>query len=192
MSMKTTKEEMPPPSAQPIFSDIYPLDESYAARGESPPVIDRVDPVEVPEPYRSLLVHNTDMTSTLEKFHGEPLHVEVLTSKVSDNEYRREVALVLDRSRKHVEFGVINIFLEMFPAGAREEILRAQLPLGRILTLHNIAFVSRPGAFLLVTSDKFIDTALQLVGPQLLYGRRNSLLDPQGRPLAEIVEILPP
>ena len=50
----------------------------------------------------------------------------------------------------------------------------------------------RPRAFLRLTSDKFIDTALQLEWPQLLYGRSNSLGDAQERPLAEIVEILPP
>jgi chorismate-pyruvate lyase len=186
--MKATKEEMP----APVYSDIYPLDESYAARGETAPAIDRVEPDEVPEPYHSLLVHKTDMTSTLEKFHGETLHVEILTQGARENEYCREVTLVLDRSKKRVEFGAIKIMLGLFPAEAREEILRAQQPLGRILSLFNIPFASRPGAFLRLESDKFIDTALQLRGPQLLYGRRNSLVDSQGRPLAEIVEILPP
>ena len=33
---------------------------------------------------------------------------------------------------------------------------------------------------------------LKLRQAQLLYGRRNTLFDPQGRRLAEIVEILPP
>ena len=183
---------MPPLVHPPIYSDIYPLDESYAARGEAAPVIDRVEPGEVPEPYHSLLVHQTDMTSTLEKFHGEALHIEVLARDVRKNEYCREVALVLDRTKKRVEFGAIKIMLDLFPAEARQEILRAQQPLGRILNLFNIPFASRPGAFLRLESDKFIDTALQLRGPQLLYGRRNSLLDSRERPLAEIVEILPP
>jgi hypothetical protein len=183
---------MPPLVHPPIYSDIYPLDESYAARGGAAPVIDRIEPVEVPEPYHSLLVHNTDMTSTLEKFHGEKLHVEVLAKDLRENEYCREVALVLDGTKKHVEFGAIKIMLGLFPDGARQEILRAEQPLGRILNLFNIPFASRPRAFLRLTSDKFIDTALQLPWPQLLYGRSNSLVDAQERPLAEIVEILPP
>ena len=186
--MKATKEEMP----QPVYSDIYPLDESYAARGEAPPAVDRVEPDEVPEPYHSLLVHKTDMTSTLEKFHGEKLHIEILARDVRENEYCREVVLVLDGMKKRVEFGAIKINLNLFPAEARQEILRAQQPLGRILGLFNIPFASRPVSFLRLTSDKFIDTALQLQWPQLLYGRRNSLVDAQERPLAEIVEILPP
>lgn len=190
--MNSSKEETPDATPPIVFSDIYPLDESYAARGETAPTVDRIDGAEVPEPYRSLLVHKTDMTSTLEKFYGETLHVEVLTRDVRDNECCREVALVLDRTKKHVEFGAIKIFLDMFPPEAREEILRAQQPLGRILSLFNIPFFSRPRAFLRLTSDKFIDTALQLQWPQLLYGRSNSLVDARERPLAEIVEILPP
>jgi chorismate-pyruvate lyase len=190
--MKTTKEETPPPAPRLAFSDIYPLDESYAARGQDAPVPDRIEASEVPEPYHSLLVHKADMTSTLEKYYGETLHIEVLTRDMRENEYCREVALVLDRSKKCVEFGAIKIFLDLFPAGAREEILRADQPLGRILNHFNIPFSSRPRAFLRLTSDKFIDIALQLQWPRLLYGRSNSLVDAQERPLAEIVEILPP
>ena len=37
-----------------------------------------------------------------------------------------------------------------------------------------------------------INEALRLSGANVLYGRRNTLYDPEGRPLAEIVEILPP
>ena len=37
-----------------------------------------------------------------------------------------------------------------------------------------------------------INDALKLTGAQVLYGRRNTLFDPKGRSLAEIVEILPP
>jgi hypothetical protein len=33
---------------------------------------------------------------------------------------------------------------------------------------------------------------LELTGANTLYGRRNTLFDPQQRALAEIVEILPP
>ena len=54
-----------------------------------------------------------------------------------------------------------------------------------------ITHTSRPKAFLRVLSDDFINAALKLSQSQWLYGRRNTLWDPQQRPLAEIVEILP-
>ncbi len=132
------------------------------------------------------------MTSTLETFYRERLHIEVLTQHVRENEYFREVALVLDHSKKHVEFGAIKINLDLFPLGARQEILREQQPLGRILNLAQIAFSSRPSAYLRIVSDNFISKALRVEPSCNLFGRRNSLLDAWDRPLAEIVEILPP
>jgi hypothetical protein len=43
-----------------------------------------------------------------------------------------------------------------------------------------------------MASDKFIARALNLTDRAVLFGRRNTLLDEWDRPLAEIVEILPP
>jgi hypothetical protein len=43
-----------------------------------------------------------------------------------------------------------------------------------------------------VLSDNFINRALKLSDSHSLYGRRNTLVDSWDRPLAEIVEILPP
>lgn len=115
--MKAAKEEMPPVAPRPVHSDIYPLDEFYAERGEAMLVIDRVEPDEVPEPYRSLLDHKTDMTSTLEKFYQETLHIEILARHLRESEYCREVVLVLDRRQKRVEFGAIKIFSTCFRPG---------------------------------------------------------------------------
>lgn len=190
--MKAMTENVPPFPSRPIYSDIYPLDEFYAARGAELPVIERLKPDRVPHPHHALLVHNTDMTSTLEKFHGESLHIEALARHVHENEYYREVVLVLNRSKKRVEFGAIKINLTLFPMDAQQEILREQQPLGRILTAFKIPFSSRPAVFLRLNSDTFISSALHLEEGSVLYGRRNSLLDAWDQPLAEIVEILPP
>jgi hypothetical protein len=181
-----------PFSPRPVHSDIYPLDEFYALRGQSAPILERITPAEAPEPAHSLLVHQSDMTSTLENFYKEQLHIEVLARHMVENEYFREVALVLNRSRKRVEFGAIKIMLDLFPIEARQEILREQQPLGRILTAFGIVFASRPRAFLRMAPDDFIRSALNLSGRQILHGRRNTLVDAWERPLAEIVEILPP
>jgi hypothetical protein len=190
--MKTSDEKLPPHPSGAVASDIYPLDEFYAAVGEPLPEIHTVKPDEIPEPYHSLLVHKTDMTSTLETFHGETLHIEVLGRQIHGNEYRREVVLVLDKSRRRVEFGAIKINLSLFSNEAREEIQRAQQPLGRILNTFNIPFSSHPSVYLRIVGDGFISSALKVFKASYLYGRRNSLLNPQGRSLAEIVEILPP
>jgi hypothetical protein len=91
-----------------------------------------------------------------------------------------------------VEFGAIKMVLDLFPAEAQQEILRERRPLGQILTEFGVAFQSRPRAYLRMEADPFIKSALRLEETHFLYGRRNTLVDSWGRPLAEIVEILPP
>lgn len=175
-----------------VFSDFYPLNEFYAARKTSMPSIGKLQANEIPQPYKSLLVHNTDMTSKLEAFHKSKIHIKPFARHNTDNEYFREVVLVLEGSLKPVEFGAIKIILDLFPNEARQEILNERRPLGQILTEFKITFSSRPRAFLSVAVDDFIRTALNLSAEVFLYGRRNTLVDAWDRPLAEIVEILPP
>lgn len=170
----------------------YPLDEFYALAQRELPVIEQIDGDDMPEPYRELLVHNSDMTPTLEKFHGERIYLNVISRQTRGDFYFREVILLTQRTRRPVEFGAIKINLSLFPQGARKLIHEEEEPLGTILSEFKIPHSSKPKAFLRITADAFIKGALQISGKQVLYGRRNTLFDPQHRPLAEIVEILPP
>ena len=180
-------------SSSPIALPIaYPLDDFYAQAGMALPPIEAVAGEAVPEPYKTLLVHQDDMTPTLEKFHGDALHLRVLRRQQRDDFYFREVVLITDKEEKPVEFGAIKINLSLFSPAARQEILAERLPLGHILADCVVTHTSRPKAFLRVQSDAFINSMLKLEGAHTLYGRRNTLWDPQQRPLAEIVEILPP
>ena len=176
----------------PSLSLGYPLDEFYAQNKLRLPPLQAVEPMELPEPYRTLLVHESDMTSTLENFYGERVHLKPHTRELRNGAYFRAVVLELDDSLRPAEFGCINIFLEPFPTKAREEILKAYRPLGRILKDFEIEYVSRPKAFLRIASDTLINRMLQLTGAHVLYGRRNTLSDARGNTLAEIIEILPP
>jgi hypothetical protein len=170
----------------------YPLDEFYAIAKRELPALEQVDAADVPEPYRRLLVHNEDMTPTLEKFHGERIYLNVISRQHRGEFYFREVILLTQRKRVPVEFGAIKINLALFPSTARRLILEEQEPLGTVLADFKIPHTSRPKAFLRIEADGFIKGALQLAGKHELYGRRNTLFDPQQRALAEIVEILPP
>src|SRR6266540_7339521 len=107
----------------PPRSVAYPLDEFYARSGLALPPLDQVDGEALPEPYRSLLVHERDMTSTLETFHKAGIHLRLVSRQQRGDEYFREVVLVLDGSETPVEFGAIKIQLDRFPTKAREEIL---------------------------------------------------------------------
>jgi chorismate-pyruvate lyase len=179
------------PAAASKPSIVHPLDEFYASSGQPLPPFSEVDGQAVPEPYRSLLVHLNDMTPTLENFYKSRVHLDVLGRRHQGDTYSREVILRLDTNQKPVEFGAIKIFLALFPPASREAILKEHSPLGHILAEHHIQHTSRPSAYLKLASDKLISKVLELTGAQVLYGRRNTLFDPQQRPLAEIVEILP-
>jgi len=170
----------------------HPLDEFYARSGFAFPPLQQIDGEEMPEPFKSLLVHANDMTPTLESFHGRSVHLRVLGRERRGNDYFREVVLQLEGTEQPVEFGAIRIHLGLFSAAARGQILQEQWPLGHILRDYEIPHASRPSAFLRVASDPLINRMLNLTGAQVLYGRRNTLFDNAERPLAEIVEILPP
>jgi chorismate-pyruvate lyase len=169
-----------------------PLDAFYSRAGLPLPPFTQIDGEEVPEPYKSLLVHVNDMTPTLEKFHRQAIHLRVLGRRNRAGAYSREVVLLLDGNDEPVEFGAITINLDLFRPKVRKDILAEKRPLGHVLEEHKVPHRGQPGAFMRLASDALINEVLKLSGAQLLYGRHNSLLDPKGRSLAEIVEILPP
>lgn len=171
---------------------LFPLDEFYRTEGLLVPSVTEVRGDQVPEPYHHLLVHNRDMTPTLEVFHGERIHLRVLRRRLEDDRLWREVVLTLDTSGRPVEFGAIVIHCDCFPSLAREEILLGHSPLGTILADHAIQHTSSPHAFLRVHADALIADALRTNADQPLWARRNVLSGTKGEILADILEILPP
>lgn len=171
---------------------IHPLDAFYARNGVPLPPLDSVDGESIPEPARGLLVHDRDMTSTLENHYGRRVVLRLIGRVAKGDDYFREVILELDGTGQPVEFGAIHIHLARFTPGVRALILAEKLPLGRILNDNSIPYLSQPKAYLRLASDRTIDRLLKLRGAHILYGRRNTLSNPAGEPLAEIVEILPP
>lgn len=171
---------------------IFPLGEFYARAGLALPRVEVIPGEAVPEPWRSLLVHDRDMTPTLESHYGDDIHIEVLGRARVGEAYFREVILRLDRDDRPVEFGANRIALDRLSPVVRRLVLQEQLPLGHILKAHEVPHHGRPIAFLRVESDPLMSRALGLTGRQILYGRRNILRDPAGFALSEVVEILPP
>ena len=171
---------------------IYPLDDFYARSGLPLPEFERIAGDQVPEPYRSLLVHENDMTPTLEKFHKSDIHLKILNREQRGDFYFREVLLRLDANKTPVEFGANKVSLLLFPPKARQLILEEHVPLGRILSDCDIPHITLAKAFFCVHTDEFINSILGLSGRTTLYGRKATIRDLQERPLSEIVEILPP
>ena len=173
-------------------SHTYPLSEFYGRAKLSLPRIEFIPGDAVPEPFRALLVHQKDMTPTLEEFHQSRIHLEILSSDPRGGYYFREVILRLDHDEAPVEFGANKIHLGAFPEEAQELILLEQVPLGRILKDCEVRHQTAAKHFLRVEPDELIARALELEQPTTLYGRKVVISDLQGRPLSEIVEILPP
>lgn len=180
------------PASAAAVPGLNALAEFYAAARVKAPKLLPVDGADIPQPYRGLLVHDGDMTPTLENFHHGSLHLQVLRTRCEGDKYSRDVVLRVDGSEKPVEFGAIEIDLSVFTPDARRAVLEAHRPLGAILRDFAIAHQSRPKAFFSVRADRMIKESLQIAGRHTVYGRRNTLYMPDGKPLAEIVEILPP
>ena len=102
---------------------VEPLDSFYREAGRPLPVVRIVPEDELPQPQRRLLAHNSDMTRTLEAFHGGSIHLLVKSRERRGDELWREVVLTLDRLEQPVEFGAIRIWVDRFPAASRDDIL---------------------------------------------------------------------
>jgi chorismate-pyruvate lyase len=171
---------------------IYPLSEFYTHAKLPLPDIEQVPGDAVPEPFKSLLVHHNDMTPTLEAFHKSDIYLEIVSRERRGEFYFREVVLRLNSSDQPVEFGANKVYIGRFPDEARDLILQEQVPLGRILKDCGIKHRTEAKAFLRVTADELIGSKFDLKQSITLYGRKAVICDLQGRPLSEIVEILPP
>jgi chorismate-pyruvate lyase len=171
---------------------LYPLSEFYEQSGLPLPAVSRVEGQDIPEPCQSLLVHERDLTPTLESAYQRNMLLRVLHHTLSDSVLSRQVVLVPRGAATPAAFGAIKIYLENFPSRARALILEFRQPLGTILRTQQIGHASRPGAHIRIKPDDLVTNALRLADPGVLYGRRNVLLDAAHRVLARVVEILPP
>ncbi|MGB0766575.1 MAG: hypothetical protein ACPGYV_02565 [Phycisphaeraceae bacterium] len=146
---------------------------------------------ELPQPYRMLLAHDRDMTGTLETHFGQTMTLRIFNKKIEGDSLFRQVVLEGVDDGEPREFGAIRIDLGCFEGETRELVAACEVPLGRVLREREVAYVSNPSAYLKVSPDALLREALRVdVGP--LYGRKNALTMPDGRAIAQIIEILPP
>jgi len=171
---------------------LFPLDQFYADDHCAFPVIEPIDGDVMPQPYQQLLVHAGDMTPTLEQYHGSRISLNLFSRKLDGELFSRRVALVLDSNDTVVEFGAITIHLDQFSPEARQHVLECKRPLGTILNEDMITHSSRPVGYFRVMSDQMINETLELTQPQWLYGRQNVHYGANEKPLAQVIEILPP
>jgi len=171
---------------------LYPLSEFYDRWGLTLPRAEEIEGGEMPEEYRSLLVHDRDMTPTLEAAYGGRAHLHTKDRVLRSHVLSRQVVLVLEDDETVIELGAIKIYLNRFPLDARSLIHECLVPLGTILKTYSIAHDTRPSCFFQVEADNLIRGRLGVNDAGLLYGRRAVLRDRSKQALARVIEILPP
>jgi chorismate-pyruvate lyase len=178
-------------AARPTSNGIlFPLDFVYARSGVELPQVKLIDPDDIPLPYRSLLVHRTDMTLTLERHFGGRVALRPLATFVHGGWYFRRVLLAQEYTGRPVEMGAIRIRVRAFPARIQRQILKNDVPLGRLLRDGGVDFESRPMVFLSVTPNSDMMGVFWMREPKTLYGRRTEMTH-NGVKIGDIVEILP-
>ena len=169
---------------------LYPLDLVYMRAGVAMPQVRVVAPDEIPLPYRWLLVHDNDMTLTLERHFGGSVALRPLSTFTSGRSYFRRVLLVQEYSGHPVEMGAIRMRLDVFSPRLQSKILRNEIPLGRLLRDGKVEYQSRVKSYLSVTPNAEMMGVFWMREPQTLYGRRTEVIH-HGTKIGDIVEVLP-
>jgi len=169
---------------------LFPLDYVYARSGVGVPEAEVIEPDTIPQPYRKLLVHKSDMTLTLERHFGGRVALRPLAIFSTDVWYFRRVLLALEDTGRPVEMGAIRIKVGAFSDRIRRQILDHEIPLGRLLREGGVKFQSLPRAFLVVTPNPEMMGVFWMRQPLPLFGRRTEMMQ-DGTKIGDIVEVLP-
>jgi chorismate-pyruvate lyase len=164
--------------------ELFP-DESLLAHYEA------VAADEVPEPYRTLLVHNRHMTVTMEQFHGDRVALRILRRVRRGDSYARMILLALENSGRIVQFGMMRLDLCACDAAVREEILKGSTPLGRILIEHNVLREIQPRTYLRIEPGASLLEYFGVATPVQVYGRAGNIFY-NGEPAVDLLEVSAP
>jgi chorismate-pyruvate lyase len=181
-------------SVQPLSSShedfLAPLVFFYGI-GSCRPQVTFVEPDELPEHERWLLVHDIDMTPRLRSGHGCEIGLEVHAKARIGNYLVRASVLTRYSDNRPVEFGAIGIHLDLLPEEAQALVIEGKVPFGAILERYQVPHSSHPRGFFQITIDERLAELLGATNGQTLYGRCNELRHGSGRVLADVVEVLP-
>ncbi|MCC6765553.1 MAG: hypothetical protein IT293_12910 [Deltaproteobacteria bacterium] len=170
-------------------SILAPLAGFYAAAGCALPAAEAIADGDVPSEQRALLRAPEPLTPRLETRHGARLALRVLERRRVGDRYARRVVLAR-ADGVPVAMGAIAMDLARLDARTRAAVLAEDVPFGHILG----DAIAEPDALLRVACDASIAAALELEAgaPGWLYGRRRTIRDAAGAPIASVVEILAP
>ncbi|HSI37109.1 MAG: hypothetical protein ACAI43_00595 [Phycisphaerae bacterium] len=147
---------------------------------------------DVPEPYRTLLVHEKHMTLTLTAHYNAFLELQVKEMHYEGTLYSRKITLTAPRpvgESPVVEFGLIRLDLKYVPQPVWQEIFQQRTPMGELLLRHNILQRIQPKWFLKFEPDSAVLKWMGCKTDKPLYGRLGTIYC-NGDPAVEVLEVV--
>ena len=145
----------------------------------------------VPEPYKQMLVHDQHMTVTMEAYYNSKVDVKVIGRRLDGNVYSRKILLLKTGTDTVVQFGIVRFNFDYVTLAVREEILKGEIPMGRVLINHNVLRHIDLGAVLRLTAGPALAESLQMKPQQITYGRLATIFCNQ-QPAVDLLEIPAP
>jgi hypothetical protein len=149
-----------------------------------------VDPEEMPQPARQLLVHQKHMTKVLTGFYGRPMDLHVLDRHYDGGDlYHRKIMLTVQETDRIVEYGVVRLDFRCMSPVVKRAILEEHAPLGSILINHNVLRRVQPRWYLELPHGGGLLKwfGCPTAGP--LYGRIGTIYC-DGEPAIELLEVV--
>ena len=146
----------------------------------------------VPEPYKQLLDHDRHMTVTMEKYHGTSVDVKIIDRQLGDDDvYTRKIILTKSGTNDVVQFGIVRFHFQYVTREVRDEIIKGETPLGRILINHNVLRHIDLGALLRLTAGPELAEHLQMSEGGVTYGRLATIFCNR-QPAVDLLEVSTP
>ena len=161
---------------------------------DDPPLIDKAEHVPaalVPQPYREMLVHDSHMTVTMERYHHSAVDVRVNFRELDGDLYDREILLLKTGTEEVVQFGIVRFDFQYVTPAVKEEILAGEIPLGRVLINHNVLRHIDLGALLRITCGPRLAGYFNVDVGTVTYGRLATIFCNQ-QPAVDLLEISAP
>jgi len=148
-----------------------------------------VTPERIPLVPRGLLVHKKHMTRIMHAHYGRPVRIHVVERHHTDTLYSRKGFLTLEETILVVQHNVDRLDLRYMSTKVKTAILNEDIPLGAILTNHNVLRRIEPRWFLRFDESSPVLSwfACQTAGP--LYGRLGTIYC-NHEPAIEVLEIV--
>jgi chorismate-pyruvate lyase len=175
-------------SAQLSLTGLYKI---FGHPASEIPRAEAVEPDQMPEPSRYLLVHDDHMTVTMEKFHGTRVKLVVVASVHKGEEYARKILLTHGETGRAVQYGLMRINFKHTTERVRQRILDGNTPLGHILIENNVLHRVGSHTFLRISPNKEMRECFGRTEAEFVYGRLAKIYS-KAQPAVDLLEVVAP